>query len=293
MGILVGPQQPDRAVFGGWSAYMGRAQAARAVTNIFAFKFGLAMFVQLLGLTTPFFVAVLQRLVLREPPPPRFYTSLLFTAVGTVLMLSGNLFELDFTEVMAGTNLLGMGLALVSAFFLALYMILVRMAFKAKLPLSQTLSMQMLSMTLVPLMLQPLEGDVAAGWSRWAVLTPAEWTIFFTITFGVYAAGNVLAYLVLDYGGAAYTASLMGSRLIVTVAVGALVLGERFSSAWQGVGMAVVVAGLAYFAMGGRRAPPLVQASQSVPADLAPATASAIELDRFPEDERAERPPPA
>ena len=214
--------------------------------------------------------------------PPRFYSSLIFTLVGTVLMLSSNLFTLDFHQFIEGTNLLGMGLALVSAFFLALYMILVRIAFREKLPLSLTLTMQVLSMTVVPLLLLPTEGDVAAGFERWATLDASEWATFFTISLGVYALGNIFAYLVLDYGGAAYNASLMGLRLVVTVVAGAAVLGETFESAWQGVGMGIVILGLAYFALGARNAPPLVQASAGPLSTLSATTTTELALEMQP-----------
>jgi drug/metabolite transporter (DMT)-like permease len=254
---------------------VARAQAARAVTNIFAFKFGVATYVQLLGLTAPFFVAVLQWVVLREPVPPRFYAALACTVVGSVLMLSDDIGHLDFATVTAGTNLLGMGLAVVSALFLAAYMVLVRMAFRERLPLAVTLAVQVLSMAAIGLVLMPAEGDVAQGWQQWRSLTAGGWAAFFTISLGVYALGNILSYLVLDWGGAAYNASLMGLRLVVTVAGSALLLGERLTSAWQGVGMAVVIAGLAYFALGGRNAPPLVQAStQGQGAPTSPTTSA-------------------
>lgn len=104
----------------------GHTQGLRAVTNIYAALWTKAVYVALFTLVTPYFVAVMERLILKEKLPPAFFTSLFGTLVGTVFILLGSLFEAQEEQGITPLDVLGMASALTSAFFLAGYMVLVR-----------------------------------------------------------------------------------------------------------------------------------------------------------------------
>jgi len=94
--------------------------AARSVTNILAVKYTLAIYVQLINLSTPFYAVWLGRLLLKERIPPYTFCALAISSLGAFLVISPNPMGLQLPR--GSTDLLGIALALLSSAFLALYM---------------------------------------------------------------------------------------------------------------------------------------------------------------------------
>jgi drug/metabolite transporter (DMT)-like permease len=94
--------------------------AARSITNILAIKYTLAIYVQLINLSTPFFAAWMGCLLLKEKIPPGTFRALAVSSLGAYLVISPNPFGLQLPR--GSTDLLGITLALLSSAFLGLYM---------------------------------------------------------------------------------------------------------------------------------------------------------------------------
>ena len=94
--------------------------AARSITNILAIKYTLAIYVQLVNLSTPFYVAWMGCWLLKEKIPPYTFSALLVSSLGAFLVISPNPLALQLPH--GSTDLLGIALALLSSAFLGLYM---------------------------------------------------------------------------------------------------------------------------------------------------------------------------
>ena len=96
---------------------------ARSITNILAARYTAALYVQLVTLMTPFIVAFLSTLVLRENLPRNTWLALILSSIGSLLMLSSDIGAEGIRFALTGSDWIGIGLALTSAVFLAFYMI--------------------------------------------------------------------------------------------------------------------------------------------------------------------------
>jgi len=85
-----------------------------------------AIYVQLITLMTPFVVVLLSATFLREPIPPYTGRAITLSLMGTLLMMSGNMGKAGMRLALTPADWIGIALAFVSTFSLAMYMIIVR-----------------------------------------------------------------------------------------------------------------------------------------------------------------------
>ena len=171
-----------------------------------------ALYVTLFTLVTPYVVALLERVFLKEPLPRAFFVSLLGTGIGSVLILLGPLIEKGAPSL-TWMDALGMGTAFLSAVFLACYMVMVRVALKEKFHVLQTYGMQIIAMTFLPLLLSIA---VPSDWHQFALLDAKNWVIFFVVlALGIYFGGNMCTMYSVSLFGAAYNSVFLGVRLLV------------------------------------------------------------------------------
>ena len=98
---------------------------------------------------TPFLVALLDVTVLREKLKPFTVPALILSLIGTVLMTIGDPFHLGVDFVLSANDWLGISLAFASAFFLSLYMVLIRRSVKTNVPPESLLLMQTVSLVVI------------------------------------------------------------------------------------------------------------------------------------------------
>ncbi|RRR71999.1 MAG: DMT family transporter [Candidatus Viridilinea halotolerans] len=209
----------------------------RAITNILAARFTLAIYVQLITLMTPLIVALLSAGLFRERLPPATWPALGLSLVGSMLMMSGDIGGYGMGLALTGNDLLGLALALVSAFCLAFYMILVPRTAKVAVPGETVMLVQLTALTIVTGSISFLIGE---DWGRYTQLAASDWLAFLTFVAVVLLGANVAQITALRHLGAPLVSSTMAWRLVATLALAALLLGEYLTSIWQIVGALIV-----------------------------------------------------
>lgn len=210
----------------------------RAITNLLAARFTLAIYIQPITLMTPLFVAVLSAGLFREPLPPLTWSAIALSLLGALLMMSGDIGAAGVTFALTPSDWIGIALATASALCLAIYMILVPRTVKHAVPGEAVLLMQLVTLTIVSTLVSLLIGE---EWTRFTALTPADWAVFAAFVFGVLLGANLGQIVSLRRLGAPPVSSVMAWRLIATLALAALLLGERLDSWWQALGAVMVL----------------------------------------------------
>ncbi len=216
----------------------------RGVTNLLAARYTLAIYAQLIYLLTPFIVALLSRLVLREQLPRHTFKALTLCLVGAVLMLSGNLVEAVGETAVNRNDWVGITLSLVSSFFLALYMIVTRRTARQHTSGESLLLIHLTSLTLFSGITSAILGE---EWQQWQHLQLSDWLIFGLFAFGILLGANLGQLRSIQQLGAPLVSSMMAIRLISALLVGSLLLNEQLSSVWQLAGAGLVFVTLSWY----------------------------------------------
>jgi len=216
----------------------------RAVTNLLAARFTLAIYVQLITLMTPFLVALLSATLLREPIPPYTGRAIVFSLTGALLMMSANVGATGVSLALAPTDWWGIGLAFVSSFFLASYMIIVRRTIHHELPGEVVFFTQVVTLVGITAGLSLL---LREDWSQWRAIGPMDWLVFAAFSGGVLLGANMGQIGALRRLGAPLVSTLLPWRLVSALTVAALLLGERLTTLWQGIGALVVLVTLSWY----------------------------------------------
>jgi drug/metabolite transporter (DMT)-like permease len=209
----------------------------RAVSNILAARFTLAIYVQLITLMTPLIVALLSAGLFRERLPPATWPAIGLSLVGSLLMMSGNIGGHGLGLALTASDMIGLSLALASAVCLAFYMILVPRTVKAAVPGETVLLVQLFTLTVATGTISLLIGE---DWGRYTQLGAGDWLAFLTFVIFVLLGANLAQIAALRHLGAPMVSSTMAWRLVATLALAALLLGERLSSLWQALGALIV-----------------------------------------------------
>jgi drug/metabolite transporter (DMT)-like permease len=183
-------------------------------------------------------------LVLRENLPRNTWLALIFSALGSLLMLSSEIGVDGVRFALTRSDWAGIGLALSSAIFLALYMIATGRTARIELSGWTVLFFQSFVILTVSLTVSLLIGE---EWSRWGDLGARDWLVMAIFGLLILVWANGLQIAALRKVGAPIVSSLMGWRLVSTLLLGMVLLGEGLESLWQGVGMAIVLGTLTWY----------------------------------------------
>jgi drug/metabolite transporter (DMT)-like permease len=211
----------------------------RATTNVLAARFTHAIYVQLITLMTPLLVALLSAGLFREKLPPYTLPAIGLSLVGALLMMGGDIGAGTAAHTLTSSDWVGIGMAVISAFCLAFYMILVPRTVKDAVPGEAVLLVQLVALTLATGAISLALGE---DWGRYAALGAGDWAAFLTFVIFVLLGANLGQIASLRHLGAPLVSSTMAWRLVSTLAMAALLLGERLSSIWQTLGAAIVLA---------------------------------------------------
>ena len=216
----------------------------RGITNLLATRYTLAIYAQLIYLMTPFIVALLSRLALREQLPRHTFKALTLCLVGAVLMLSGNLVEAVKETAVTRNDWLGISLALASSFFLALYMLITRRTARHQAGGESLLLVHLTALALFSSITSVILGE---DWQQWQQLGVMDWVVFALFTGGVLLGANLGQIRSIQHLGAPLVSSMMAVRLVSALIFGGLLLQERLTSVWQVVGTAVVLVTITWY----------------------------------------------
>lgn len=210
----------------------------RAITNVLSARFTMAIYVQLITLLTPMVVALLSALLFREKLPPYTWPAIGLSLFGSLLMMSGDLGGQGLGLALTGSDYLGIGLATISMLSLSLYMILVPRTVKEAVPGEAVLFIQLIALTASTGALSLLLGE---DWGRYLTLGPTDWAVYGAFVLFVLLGANLGQIAALRHLGAPLVSSTMAWRLVATLAMAALLLGERLTTLWQALGALLVL----------------------------------------------------
>jgi len=157
--------------------------------------------------------------------------------LGSILMLLSSVFP--FRLSVTPSDWIGIGLAFVSAFFLSLYMVLVKMAVSNN-PFKGDELLFFLTSPIVVLAAFAtliLEED----WSIWRNLSTTGWIIWSIFSFGILLFGNILQISSIQVLGAPLVSTLLAVRLVSALLFSYIVLDEELSDIYQFIGAIVVL----------------------------------------------------
>ncbi len=216
----------------------------RSVTNIYATRYTLAVYVQMINLMSPFLVAALSRTWLGEPLPRFTGRAVVFSVLGAALMSTADLGQNGVVLAITPTDWFGIALASASTFFLALYVITIRRSLKGDVPADGMSVVQafvlFLSMGAGSLLFRE-------DWTPWTRMSISDWGLFAAFGLGVLLMGMKLQNASLKHISASFYSTVQALRLVSTLGLAALILGEWFSSGWQILGAVVVMATVSWY----------------------------------------------
>lgn len=217
---------------------------ARSVTNVLAARYTLAIYVQVINLMVPFLVAVLSTTFFRERLPHFTLPAMLLSVLGALLMMGGQIGAAGVKLDLGAADWLGIALAGLSAVFLALYMIAIRRSFRYHIPGDAVFAVQIITLTgVMGISSLVLRED----WGRWLQLKPLDWLVFAAFVLVALIFANYAQILSLKHLPAPAVSNLLPWRLVSALGAGALLLGERLTSAWQFLGAMIILATLFWY----------------------------------------------
>lgn len=212
----------------------------RVLANMLGAKYTEATNVQLLALAVPFLVVALNRILLKESTPRYTKRAVVLSALGGLLVLGDDL----RLAGSSGTELIGIAFAMLASLLFATYLIAVRKGALSDISPGRMLVFQGGAM-LVPSLILSLA--FAEDWSVWTRMPVAGWIAVVVFTLVVPISTNLLNLSAVSRIGAPAVSSMMPWRLVVTLAVGGIVLGERLVGPWQVSGALLVLCTVTWY----------------------------------------------
>lgn len=210
----------------------------RAVTNVLSVRYAPAIYVQLIGLSTPLIVALLNRFFAQTPLSRYLPVALLFLLLGSALVITGG-FEDEVFDNVTPEAALGMGLALASSACLALSMHMVRLMAKNQTPPDAVLFAQLLAVVVVS---APMSLAFQEDFAPWASLNAEGIAVFVAFGLLVFYAANKVQIRAIQLMGAPTVSSVVAFRLVIAVALSYVLLDEPVTTVFEWMGIAVVCA---------------------------------------------------
>lgn len=216
----------------------------RSVTNMLSVRYTLAVNVQLVSLLTPFIVAFINSRFFHVRVPRFTGVALLLSLSGACMIILGAGFDNAMGAALSTNNLLGIAIALVSSFFLALYMIYMRRTMNQGVEEKVVFSVQIFCLALTMGLLSVIFKE---DQSRWLNLGWVDWGMFAGFILISLLVANCIQIKALKHISATLVSSAMAWRLVTTSIGGMLLLGERFVTIWQYLGAVIVIVTVTWY----------------------------------------------
>ena len=216
----------------------------RTICLTFAVRFTKAYLVQLINLMAPFLVVYLERLINKSPIPKFTFLATCLTTLGGLMMVFVEFSGVSSVTISSFEDLLGIFLAILGTFGIALYMVIVKRGENIHLPFEVFYISQIGSMMVVMFILSLLLGE------DWTVFRSMDWRAGLALAFNAFVVeivGKVGNITVIRKLGAPAVSSLQAVRLVAALFMGWLILNERLVSIWQWIGAAVVMVTVTWY----------------------------------------------
>lgn len=216
----------------------------RTILLIFALRFTKAYIVQLITLLAPFIVVLLNRFFTRTPLPKNTIPAITLSLMGGALMIFGDLTGQSLELAWTGEDSLGILCAFLATFGIAAYMVIVKRGQQIGLPFEIVYISQVGTM----MMLMPiLSLWIGEDWSPFMTVDWRAGLAFLFNAIGVEIGCKIGNITILRKLGAPIVSSMLAVRLVATLFLGWIFLGEKLVSPLQWVGAFLVVVTVTIF----------------------------------------------
>jgi len=213
----------------------------RSLSKMIAVQYTTATNVQLFGLTAPFFTALIARIFLKEKLPLGTILALLLTSLGA-FMVTGESY-LNPINALNSKNYLGMGLALISAIFMAILVIATNYSIRIQSNPTNVYLQQTFSLVVIYFLLSFLANESWEPLYQVGLVDSAVLGVFFII---IFISGGITVYAISLVNTSIYSI-LLSLRLVVVLIFGKFVLGEKLISTYQYLGAFIVITTLTWY----------------------------------------------
>ena len=210
----------------------------RTIFQIFATRYTKAYIVQLINLLAPFWVVLLNRIIVKTKLPQYTILAISLSLLGSVLMVFGGLANQPLTPVLTQQDLIGITFAFIATFGIAAYMMIVKRGKQIGLPFEIVYISQIGTLMLVMPLLSLIIGE---DWSKFYDMNWVAVLVFLVNAVGAEVGCKIGNISTLRELGAPLVSSMLAMRLVAALFLGWFILGERLDSALQWVGALIVL----------------------------------------------------
>lgn len=216
----------------------------RSVTNILSVRYTMAINVQMVNLLTPFIVVIINSGYYHIKAPQFTGIALTLSLGGAAMMILGKQAGSGVALSLSSSDLLGISLAVVSSFFLALYVIYMGRIMARGIEDKTILSAQAISLMLVMGIISLVLKEDPSCWFAFRL---ADWAAFLSFVLIALLGASWAQIQALKHVNSTLVSSAMAWRLVITSIAGLLILGEKLVSAWQYLGAAIVIVTITWY----------------------------------------------
>jgi drug/metabolite transporter (DMT)-like permease len=214
---------------------------ARSITKLLAVQHTLASYVQLIDLMVPFLTPIFAYFLLKESMPSGTIPALLATSLGSFLVITINPLQARLPN--GTSDLIGIGLAFVSALAMTLGVVFTRQLSTRQIGPFTLFSQQLIVLSPTYALLSISNGE---SWRPFLNLTGSGWMVF--VAFGLITiSGGLIQVLSISRTRAVLFSTLLSWRLVVAVVGAWILLGERLVSLWQAAGLVIVLVAISLY----------------------------------------------
>lgn len=222
----------------------------RAVTNVLAARYAPAAQVTLIGLLTPLLVVVMGRWWFNDPAPPNTGVVLALSLLGAMVMLSGDIQNLDFWQSGGSSSWVGIALALTSSVMLALYMLSVRRTSSYGISSEATFLLQLIAVVATSI---PLSYAIGERFDGLASLKPAHWVGLACFSLFIVIGANILQVYTLRKLGASLVTAVQAWRLPVSAIAAGFILAEWLQTPTEFIGAGLTALSVTWYLVSQRK----------------------------------------
>jgi drug/metabolite transporter (DMT)-like permease len=212
--------------------------ALPSFASVVAARYTKAIYIQTVNLLIPFFVAILSFWMLKDKIHKYFIPCFLLSSIGAVLVIIKDpinfISQIDFSI----KDVIGISLTVIGCLFLALYMVLLRSPESKKINMEQITIVQSLVQFVSSLVISIA---LRENWQTWINASWSDYLIFLLYALGIQLGGNFAQISSIQVLGATFVSNLLPTRLIVSLLMAYIFLGEHLSSKLQIVGVLIIL----------------------------------------------------
>ena len=194
-------------------------------------------FLALIASLTPIIIALLDRILLQSPFPPLLWPTIILSGFGGFLIAIS---QSDGDSISSRDNLIGCSLQLLSAIFSAFARILMKRTEHILTP-THIVQTNNISNCVLPLLYTLIANPFSWRAFRYLLFTPKSLIAWCTISIGVYSFTSTLQIRLVRILGPGFYSSWVAIRVLGSMILSTIVLGEGISSWLEYVGVGLML----------------------------------------------------